>query len=161
MLQVEMSSARGPWQSQSPIKFWSLYAISRQKNITSDYSSREHDRKWELVIEILMRCWTQNTVAARRVPAYTSAINERGLGHINIVAGDNVSRVAINDVALPLTNYVSSPSRLCWDYKSKLCHISHLKSAFISTNIADALTSLAISRSYSENPFKVQLLQLV
>jgi len=89
------ASARGPWQSQSSIKLWSLYAISKQRNVTSDYSLRQHDRKRELVIEILMRCWTQNTVAARRVPAYTSAINERGLGHINIVAGDNVSRVAI------------------------------------------------------------------
>jgi len=45
-----------------------------------------------------MRCQAQNTVAVRRVPAYTSAINERGLGHINVVASDNVSRVAINDV---------------------------------------------------------------
>lgn len=62
------------------------------------------------------------------VVTYICAINERRLGRINIV-DDNVSRVTINDVVHPLTNYRHFPDRLCRDYKSKLHHIFHLKSA--------------------------------
>lgn len=51
------------------------------------YFSHERDRKRESVIEILMRCRPWNT----RYMTYICAINERGLGRINVVMGDNVS----------------------------------------------------------------------
>jgi len=72
--------------------------------------------------------------------------------------GDNVSWVAINDVAPPLTNYRHFLGRLCRDYKSKLCHISHLKSASITTNTTGALTN-PDKQILFRNPFKVQLLR--
>lgn len=40
---------------------------------------------------------TKHGSRVRRVPAYTSGIDGRGLGRINVIAGDNVSRVAINE----------------------------------------------------------------